>query len=225
MKSLLPKKALSFKSFNGHSILYNKYILYLFLAISLVDIFYLTSIEDYTSASVFIITAFLVSFFNKNMIVILFLALVVTHILKGGTKIAYEGMENTDVEESSSSPAPSDKEGISLRKSHSSDNDDQDGISNGEFVDNLIHDNDVNDDSDDSGSAKKGANVETTYESDSDDKKKHVKKTSPPRDIKAVNGEMKEFYDLQQQILKGLSDIDPLLSRAENFVEKMQNRK
>lgn len=238
MKSLFPKR-LSFKSFNGYTsnILYNKYILYFFLTISLVDLFYLTSTEDYTSVSVFVISAFLISFFNKNMIVILFIALVITHILKSGTKIAYEGMTN---------PPTTDNESFT----------DDSGISMNEFENNLKNDNNVADE--DTASAIAGGNPSLNIQSagskakpeidgpvsasaskkadtlskksgndkasdKKNDKKKDEKKTKA-HDMKEVNKDMKEFYDLQQKIMKGLEDIDPLLSKAENFVEKMQNR-
>jgi hypothetical protein len=175
------------------------------------------------------------------MIVILFIALVITHILKSGAKIAYEGMTN---------PPTTDNESFT----------DDSGISMDEFENNLKNDNNVADE--DTASAIAGGNPSLNIQSAGskakpeidgpvsasaskkadtlskksgndkgsdkkndikNDKKKDEKKTKSP-DMKAVNNDMKEFYDLQQKIMKGLEDIDPLLSKAENFVEKMQNR-
>ena len=221
MKSF-SSKSLSFKSFNGYktNILYNKYILYIFLTISVLDLFYLTSIEDYTSVSIFIICAFLISFFNKNMIVILFITLVVTHILKSGANISYEGMKTKkdEEDEEDEEDEQNSSEGMKTKK----DDDDSSeyvkgtSLSNDKFVDNLKNDNSKKGDKYE-GNSKKEVKI-SNYDS------KKEKTTTAPN-MKEVNSDMKEFYDLQQKIMKGLEDIDPLLSKAESFVDKMQNHK
>ena len=55
--------------------------------------FYLVSSSNYMFASIFIITGFLTSFFSKNMIVILTIALAVSAIMKYGTGVRHEGFE------------------------------------------------------------------------------------------------------------------------------------
>jgi hypothetical protein len=69
---------------NSSSLLYNKYVLYFVFLIALLDIFYFIQLEDYTFSSIFVIIGFLTSFFSKNMIVILCIAMAVTNILKYG---------------------------------------------------------------------------------------------------------------------------------------------
>lgn len=82
------------------NILYNRYILYFFLAVSLIDLYYLSQIKDYMSVTIFILVGLLVSFFNKNMIVIMMVALSVTHLLKYGIKSTLnEGMQDKEEEE------------------------------------------------------------------------------------------------------------------------------
>jgi hypothetical protein len=65
---------------------------------AVIDLMYFASSGDMRSFFTLIIIGFLTSFFNKNMIVILFLALVFTHILKYGTNVS-EGLNNMNDED------------------------------------------------------------------------------------------------------------------------------
>jgi hypothetical protein len=62
---------------------------------AVIDLMFFASSGDIRSLITLLIVGFLASFFSKNMIVILFTALVITHILKYGTKVS-EGMENEE---------------------------------------------------------------------------------------------------------------------------------
>ena len=76
------------------SILYNRNVLYFIFALALGYLFYMSTTYDYYSLSIFVIIGFLTSFFSKNMIVILSLAMAVSFIFKYGTKIRPEGFED-----------------------------------------------------------------------------------------------------------------------------------
>ena len=87
------------KKFYGNSILSNMsvvlnsvFVLYFILILALFNLFYLVSSANYMFASIFIITGFLTSFFSKNMIVILCIALTITNVLQFG-KIASQSNE------------------------------------------------------------------------------------------------------------------------------------
>lgn len=80
-------------SSNNNAIIHNKYILYIILFIALVDLHFLTVSGDFVSISIFILIGFLTTFFSKNMLVILFIAVTVTNILKYGSNIRQEGFE------------------------------------------------------------------------------------------------------------------------------------
>ena len=81
-------------------LLHNRYFLYFIFLIALLDFLYLGYIEDIESVSVFILVGILTAFFNKNMIVVLLSALIVTNVLKytGIEKTLTEGLENPDEE-------------------------------------------------------------------------------------------------------------------------------
>ena len=99
---------------NMNSVLYNKFVLYFILVLSLANLFFMVSANQYLFASIFVLVGFITSFFSKNMMVILCVAMVVTNILKYGSKASVEGMENDDKEKDSSekdiTPVKSSKE-------------------------------------------------------------------------------------------------------------------
>jgi len=72
--------------FDIGNILYNRVVLYFFVIVSLLDLVYFFHIGDKVSTFTFITLGFLTSFFSKNMIVILSIALAFTHLLKYGVQ-------------------------------------------------------------------------------------------------------------------------------------------
>lgn len=108
MKNVASKLTKQMKTFKLKSLLQNKYVLYILVLVSLLNILNLANKKDFNSVIVFIIVGFLVSFFNKNMIVILLCALIFTHVLKYVNKVVRkEGMENEKKEK---------KEGLENKK-------------------------------------------------------------------------------------------------------------
>ena len=82
---------------SSNSILHNRALLYALLILALLDLFYLANSRDFTSVTIFILIGLLTSFFCKNMIVILFVSICITHILKYPRSL--EGAENMNEEE------------------------------------------------------------------------------------------------------------------------------
>ena len=81
------------------SILYNRYLLYFVFAIVLGNVVQLMTQQDHMSLVIMVIVGLLTSFFSKNMVVILCIALVVTNILKYGTKLRVEGFKLQEEED------------------------------------------------------------------------------------------------------------------------------
>jgi len=91
----------SFKNIGGSiqkSLLYNRFVLYLIGIIALGYSIMLITLNDIFSLSIFLIIGFLTTFFSKNMVVILVLALTVSFIFKYGTKIRAEGFEEAETD-------------------------------------------------------------------------------------------------------------------------------
>jgi hypothetical protein len=98
----------------------NKYVLYLSLFVSLVYVYLLIAKQHFNSVVFFVILGVLSSYFSKNMVIVLLVPLVLTHVLssanvikegmKGGKKNKkQEGVENKEEEEEKEGAQPKDK--------------------------------------------------------------------------------------------------------------------
>ena len=83
-------------SSRNNLIIHNRYVLYILLFLSLANLYYLSNSYDYFSVVIFFLVGFLTTFFTKNMIIIMFFALVFTFILKNANSPSLEGLENKD---------------------------------------------------------------------------------------------------------------------------------
>jgi len=84
-------------SYNINPILYNRVVLYFLALLALGDIVYFLSRNDITSLAVLVLVAMLTTFFSKNMVVVLVIALCITHVFKyGAASYVSEGMENQE---------------------------------------------------------------------------------------------------------------------------------
>jgi hypothetical protein len=155
--------------YNFNPVLQNRIVLYFFFIVALIDMVYFLNIRDFYSFATLFLVGFLTTFFSKNMIVVLFTALLVTHVLKYG-KSSYEGLDNMD-----------------------NDNDDAESES------------------------PKKKDKELVGDSDSSGEEK------------IEYGELKkdftDFQGVQNKILSGLREIDPLLQKAEDFIKKFEGYK
>jgi hypothetical protein len=79
----------------------NKWFLYLVLFSAVFDLFYFYGKGDMYALTIFFIIGFLASFFSKNMVVILVLAIALTHLIRYGKNLSegFEGEEEKEDEE------------------------------------------------------------------------------------------------------------------------------
>jgi len=71
----------------------NTPLLYAIALLSCLDIMYMFQSNKFNALFVFFISAMIMTYFSKNMMVILFFALVITHIFRFGSNVS-EGMES-----------------------------------------------------------------------------------------------------------------------------------
>jgi len=80
---------------NYYKLLNSRFLLYFILLLSLADLFYFALEHDYLFCGIFILIGFLTSFFSKNMMVILAIAMTLTNVLRFGKGVRVnEGMED-----------------------------------------------------------------------------------------------------------------------------------
>lgn len=165
----------------GKGLLHNRVVLYALCIIALVQIVMYGNSRDFNSVITFTIIGFLVSFFSKNMIIVLGAAILITYVLNciPSRKIS-EGAQNM-------------KEGV----------DEMDSAE-------KATDTSVADIANSAASAAETATAPTEAE-----KKKSL--------YDNLQSDFKDFEQLQASILKSMQDIDPLLAKAESFIEKFEH--
>jgi hypothetical protein len=88
------------KKSNSINVLHNRLILYFLLFISIINLTFNGLMGNFLIPTLFILIGIVISFFNKNMIVILTISLISSNIIEYGTKLKYnEGMEIENEEE------------------------------------------------------------------------------------------------------------------------------
>ena len=85
-------------------------MLYLVLFSAVFDLFYFYQKGDMYALTIFFIIGFLVSFFSKNMVVILILAIALTHLIRYGKDLS-EGFEDDEEEKKSEGFEDPEEEG------------------------------------------------------------------------------------------------------------------
>ena len=96
----LGRKVTSMLPSTSGGFLTNKWFLYLVLFSAVFDLFYFYGKGDMYALTIFFIIGFLASFFSKNMVVILVLAIALTHLIRYGKNLSegFEGEEDKEDE-------------------------------------------------------------------------------------------------------------------------------
>jgi hypothetical protein len=172
----------------GQALLHNRGVLYALCVIALVQIVMYGNVKDFNSIITLLIIGFLVSFFSKNMIIILGVAIFATYIINYvPSRTISEGAENMkESDESKKESAESKKDGADKTTKPS-----------------VV----------DIGKELAGS-TEKAIAPTSAEKKKQL--------YDNLQGDFKDFQKIQDSILKTMKEIDPLLSRAESFIEKFE---
>jgi hypothetical protein len=95
---------------------HNKFVLYFLLLVSLANLYYLVMNGEHMFAVIFILVGFVTSFFSKNMIIILFIAVCITSILKCGGSCIKEGFDGDIVPEDVDAISSTDETSIKKTK-------------------------------------------------------------------------------------------------------------
>jgi hypothetical protein len=187
--------------YNLDPILYNRAILYFISFLAVVDIVYFISTNDFYSLLTFVLIGILTTFFSKNMIVILVVSLSITHVVKyGNAAYVSEGFkEGTD--ESNDETDESKEEEDESTKTPTSNND---------------HTKD-----------SKDAKTTTSKSGSSKPPKSSTSAstTSTDKEYEDLKKEQKNFENIGKDIMENVKKIEPLLDKAEAFINKYEGYK
>ena len=180
------------------NIIQSKVLLYFLSLVSILNVLFFGYIKDFQSVFTFLIVGLLMSFFSNNMIVILLTAIVFTNLIKFTLKIqpSNEGMDNM-------------KKKKKVKENMETEEEDDSVVVSAEDKKKLDK---MFDDADE---------LEEEVEENKDDLDQQQKMEM----YKELKKDMIEFEGLQKSIMNNMKEIDPLLTRAENFVEKFEGYK
>jgi hypothetical protein len=208
------------KIFDFRNLLKSRIILYLFFFAALIQLFVFSMSGEYLVVAFFLLTGFLISFFSKNMIVILCLALVISNIFKYG--VAGESMEgfsgNDDIVERPRSNSDTSIKDLSVAKNSSL----KDSVVT---KDTSLKDSVVTKDT----SLKDSVTIKPTIDSKSDDTTDLSKlaaelKSKIPEGDKESQLEYKNLLELQLKLIDGISNIKPVLNEVVDKIEKLKRQ-
>jgi len=183
------------------SVLHNRVLLYALCFIALNNIVMYANVKDFNSVITLLLVGILSSFFSKNMIVILTLAIGITYLLNyNNTKLFSEGAQNM-------------KEGV--------DGDDKPVLGDDGDDKSAI---DAADEptADESTSAADLSSAATAAASEVDNNTAE----SESKERSKLTGEIKKdfasFEKTAASITKSMQEIEPLLEKAEGFIQKYE---
>lgn len=173
----------------------NKWFLYLVLFSAVFDLFYFYGKGDMYALTIFFIIGFLASFFSKNMVVILILAIVLTHLIRYGKNLS-EGFE--DKEEDEAFEDDEEKEGFE-------DKEEEEGFEEEEEKEGF--------EEEDKEEAFEEEDKEEGFEED--EEKEGFEKDSGAQAL-AKN---------QQKLVESMKALEPMLAKAEGFLQTVAPHK
>lgn len=186
----------SVRKLDTKTLLHSRVVLYALCILAVINVVYLANSRDKTNLFLFLIIGFLTSFFSKNMIVILFVALAASQLLcRCMGRRMFEGAENMEKE----GTEDTEKEGTEDMEKTDDDMDPKEDPSKS-LMASAISD---------------ATKANESKESEDAEKKREL--------YDKLKGDFNEFQSIQKEILAGMKEIDPLLSKAELFIEKFED--
>ncbi len=186
------------------SILYNKWLLYALFLMAVVLLYNAVMQNEMIFVSYFVLIGVVISFFNKNLIIILTLTMALSAILKNaflGTML--EGMEDGSSSSSSSDekkPKESMESSSSTTKTATGDSSDSAGAGAGAGA-----------------GADADASAATTEKKENGSEKKGEL-------VDALKKDAKDLLSTQQNIIQGFQEIEPYMKQAETLLSDMDKK-
>jgi hypothetical protein len=176
---------------NIKSLLRNRNVLYVVMFLSVTNFFVYILTHNWTAAVIFALIAYLTTYFSKNMIVVLSIALVSTNMIVASRKAfnVLEGMEN--------------KEEDASKKEVKKESEDNEKKSNGSGTEKYTNKSDIN----------YAATVEKAYE----DLDSLIGKDG----IDKMTQDTAKLVDQQNKLLKNLESMTPLLENTGKLLNSM----
>jgi len=183
----------------------NKWFLYLVLFSAVVDLFYFYGKGDMYALTIFFIVGFLASFFSKNMVVILILAIVLTHLIKYGKNLS-EGFQDKDEE-----AFEDDKEeAFEEDKDEAFEEDKEEGFEDKE--------DEAFEEKEDEAFKEDKDKEDEAFKEDKDKDEAFEEKEDKESGAKALAKN-------QKKLMESMKSLEPMLAKAEGFLQTVASSK
>lgn len=196
-------KSGSFKKGYSSAILSNKYVLYFLVIATLSSLAGYVISNDYSSAAILILVGFIASFFSKNMIVVLVIAITFSQLIRI-TFMSREGFREgaTDMSNSEALNAVSDSEKTVQEETANMKE-------NAKATESAI------------AAGGEAANNEANKQAERQSKFEDLKKDTSQ--LKELEKQAMDLLNVQQEIINGLQKMEPMLTKAEQLSNKLEN--
>lgn len=205
-------------------ILYNTFVLYFVFFIALFNLLYAVVEGNYLHCVLFVLIGFLTSFFNKNMIVILTIAIasatIISNIIVGKKMKLEEGLTNN--------VDPADDENVSANlissSTGNSDNRLVGQLINKAGIDNSTANLDVERNNSATKTTENGNNKPNVTAKVTSGNTIAGNTSSQPSStlVATLQTQAIDLQDAQKNIIKGFETISPYMDKAENIINSIQ---
>ena len=203
---------------NYYAVLNSRILLYFILFLSIIDLLFFSVVGEYLYIAIFILIGFLTSFFSKNMMVILTIAMVCTNVIRFGRDVRVEGMEDgidlekteeefgdsdfdlfLEGEKKGKAPSPAPAPSLTKAPAHAPSP------------------------APSPAPAHAPSQAPSPAHAPSSSPSSLYIKDDPSSKLSGLNSQTQSLLEKQQILLKNMDNLDPLLKKAESFMEKFQS--
>lgn len=181
----------------------NKYVLYVIFFFSIVNILAYLSLNDFGSISLFILVAILTNFFNKNMGIILLVALFVTNLVLSKNYL-------NQIQESFKL-----KKNLINKENFQQPEDDIRNVSDMYGNDGNYTESNESDLTD----KKHSIDYAATFNKSFSDLEKNIGTDG----IEGLTNETQQLIDKQKKLINNVKSLQPFLKKAENFLDRFND--
>ena len=194
--NMLKSAQKSFLKLNYGALLHNCYVMYFVLFLAVADLLVLSVAREYVFILIFVLVAYLTSFFSKNMMVILVVAIVATNVLRSGSKFS-EGLENAEHEE--------EKPVENLENAEEEEEKPVENLENAEEE------------------KPEDAKPKATESFDIKSKKATSLSSSPIEGLDVLGDQTAQLISTQKKLMENMKTLEPMLTQAEKFMSQFEN--
>jgi len=195
--NMLKNAQTSFLKLNYGALLHNCYVMYFVLFLAVSDLLVLSVGREYVFILIFLLVGYLTSFFSKNMMVILVVAIVATNVLRSGSRISVsEGLENAEEE---------DEKPV-------------EGLENAEEEEKPVESLENADGEEDKPEEDKKEKTE-----DAKAKNATSLSSSPIEGLDVLGDQTAQLISTQKKLMENMKTLEPMLTQAEKFMSQFEN--